>query len=175
MTRRYTEENIAFIREKSKIEGMTEKELTKLYNAKFEDKRTTNSLKYIRSKHGILLNNQRSKSGAGLNRRGSKPIGTERVRKDYVEIKVKQPNVWEQKHRHIWEQYHGRKLKHNEVVIFLDKNNRNFDINNLAAVPRGVVGLLNLNNWTSENPEHTKLGIETAKLLGKIYEKETSE
>lgn len=172
MTRRYTEENIEFIREKAKIKGITEKELTRLYNAKFEDKRTTNSLKYIRSKHGIILNNPRSKSGAGMNRRGSKPIGTERVRKDYVEVKIEQPNIWEQKHRHIWETHHGRKLKHNEVVIFLDQDNRNFDIDNLAMIPRSLLGVMNHNGWMSENPEHTKLGIKTAKLLRKVYAKE---
>ena len=172
--KRYTKENIEFLREKAKIKNITEKELTQMYNERFDDNRSEASLKYIRTKNGILLNNNRSRAGAGKNRRGSKPIGTERVRKGYVEVKVEQPNVWDQKHRYIWEQHHGRKLKPNEVVIFLDKNKRNFDIDNLAAIPRNIIGTLNLNNWTSENPEYTKLGIETAKLVRKIYAKETN-
>lgn len=173
MTRiRYTKENIEFLRGKAKVENISEKEITKLYNEHFKQKRSEASIKYIRSKYGIILNNPRSVSGAGQNRRGSKPIGTERERKGYIEVKVAQPNIWDQKQRYIWEKHHNRKLKKNEVVIFLDKDNRNFDIENLAMVPRGLLGIMNTNNWISENPEHTKLGIEAAKLLRKTYERE---
>lgn len=173
MTReRYTDENIEYIRKIAKIKNITEVELNQKYNKKFNQNRSIASLKYIRTKNEILLNNNRSRAGAGQNRRGSKPIGTERVRKDYVEIKVEQPNIWDQKQRYLWEQHHKMKLKHNEVVIFLDKNNRNFDIDNLAMIPRSLLGVMNTNSWISENPELTKSGVQLAKLVRKIYAKE---
>lgn len=170
--KRYTEENIEFLREKANIRNITEKELSKMYNEYFNEDRSEASLKYIRTKNGILLNNDRSRVGAGQNRRGSKPIETERVRKGYVEVKVAQPNIWDQKHRNIWEQHHKRKLKKNEVVIFADKNNRNFDINNLIMIPRSELGIMNMNNWITEDPELTKFGTKLAKLTREIYAKE---
>lgn len=173
MTReRYTEENIEFLREKAKIKNITEKELNGMYNKEFNQNRSIASLKYIRTKHGILLNNKRSLAGAGQNRRGSRPIGAERVRKGYVEIKVEQPNVWDQKHRYLWEKHHKKKLKHNEIVIFADKDNRNFNIDNLVMVPRSLLGVMNINGWITEDPELTKSGVQVAKLVRKIYSKE---
>lgn len=170
--KRYTEENIEFLKEKAKIENITEEELSEMYNEHFNENRSKASLKYIRTTKGILLNNNRSRAGAGQNRRGSKPIGTERVRKGYVEIKSEQPNIWNQKHRYLWEQHHKRKLKKNEIVIFADKDNRNFDINNLIMIPRSDLGIMNMNNWITENPELTKIGTKLARLTRKIYAKE---
>lgn len=171
---RYTEEHIEYVREKAKIEGITNEQITDMFNKEFDQERTINSIKYLKSKNGIILNNVKSKAHAGKNRRGSRPIGAERVRKGYVEVKVKQPNVWDQKHRHIWEQHHGKKLKHNEIVIFADKNNRNFDIDNLIMVHRKYLGQLNINNYITENPELTKVGVGIVKLNSMIYEKENS-
>lgn len=147
--KRYTKENIEFLREKAKIKNITEKELTQMYNERFDDNRSEASLKYIRTKNG-----------------------TERVRKGYVEVKVKQPNVWDQKHRYLWEKHHKKKLKHNEIVIFADKDNRNFNVDNLIMIPRKYLAILNYNQWISENPELTKSGVKLAKLLKKIHDKE---
>lgn len=169
--KRYTDKQIEFLRKTAKIQGMTAKKITELFNKEFNEKRTVPSISYIRSEYGIALNNPRSIIAVGTNKRGSKPIGTERVRKGYVEIKVEQPNVWNQKHRHIWEQHHKKKLGHNEIVIFLDKNNRNFDIENLAMISRDLMGIMNMNDWVSENPQHTKVGINLAKLSREIYTK----
>lgn len=172
---RYTDEHVEFIREKAKIKGITNEQITNMFNEKFNDTRTINSIKYLKSKNGIILNNVKTKAHAGQNRRGSRHIGAERVRKGYVEVKVKQPNVWDQKHRHIWEQHHGRKLEHNEIVIFADKNNRNFDIDNLVMVHRKHLGQLNINNYITEDPDLTKVGIGIVKLKSKLYEKERTE
>ena len=94
------------------------------------------------------------------------PIGSEVVkigknkseRQSYVWVKVndvKLPNAnesaehkklankmykenWKPKHVLIWENYHNEKVKENEIVIFLDGNNRNFDINNLKKITRAT-------------------------------------
>ncbi len=63
-----------------------------------------------------------------------KPIGHERVDKNgYIEIKVKEPNVFKSKHRLIYENHHG-KIPKGYNVIFIDGNNRNFNINNLKCI-----------------------------------------
>lgn len=78
------------------------------------------------------------------------PVGTERVGKDgYIVVKVREhPAVpmskdnWEQKHRYIYAQVHGEVPK-GCVVMFADGDMRNFDPENLVAVPRRYMARLN--------------------------------
>ena len=86
---RYTEEHIEYVREKAKIEGITNEQITDMFNKEFDQERTINSIKYLKSKNGIILNNVKSKAHAGKNRRGSRPIGAERVRKGVCRGKSK--------------------------------------------------------------------------------------
>ena len=68
---------------------------------------------------------------------------SERLSKEgYIEIKVG-INKWISKHRYIWEQHYKRKVPKGKVVIFLDGNNRNFEIENLKLIPRGALLILN--------------------------------
>lgn len=43
------------------------------------------------------------------------------------------------KTRYVWEQYYGRKLSKDYVVIHLDNDKNNYDINNLALVKKGTL------------------------------------
>ena len=45
---------------------------------------------------------------------------------------------WRPKQEVIWENYHHEKVGSNEIVIFLDGNNKNFDINNLKKITRAT-------------------------------------
>lgn len=68
---------------------------------------------------------------------------SERLSKEgYIEIKVG-INKWISKHRYIWEQYHQKEVPKGKVVIFLDGNNRNFEIENLKLISRGALLILN--------------------------------
>lgn len=68
---------------------------------------------------------------------------SERLSKEgYIEIKVG-INKWISKHRYIWEQYYKREVPKGKVVIFLDGNNRNFEIENLKLISRGALLILN--------------------------------
>lgn len=169
-SREYTKENIDFLRKHAQTRHITNKMLTDMYNERFETKRTPNSIAYIRSKHGIILNNTTAKSAQGKNNRGSRPIGDERIRKGYVEIKVKQPNVWDKKHRYLWEQYHGRTLKRNEVIIFIDQDNRNFDIDNLMMITRAEMGEMNRHQMLTQDEDINKASIAWVKLLQRTRE-----
>ena len=87
-------------------------------------------------------------------RRGGRPrlpVGTERVSKDgYVIIKVREKadkamskDNWMLKHVWVWEQANGEKLPKDHMVMFADRDRRNFDPDNLVAVPRSLMGVIN--------------------------------
>lgn len=99
-----------------------------------------------------------------------KPVGTEVESRGYIWVKVKNPDKWQQKHRYIWEQHHG-KIPDGHAVIFLDSNKENFDIENLALITKGENGLMNTAGLRFGNAEHTKVGIQIARLKIKTYTK----
>ena len=68
---------------------------------------------------------------------------SERLSKDgYIEIKVG-INKWVGKHRYIWEQHYKKKVPKGYAVLFLDGDNRNFEIDNLKIISRGALLILN--------------------------------
>lgn len=86
-----------------------------------------------------------------------KPIGFERVNKDgYVEVKVRDSRIdgiqsrepgrynenYRPKHHVVWEQAHGEPVPEGCNIIFADHDRRNFDPENLVAVPRRVWGTI---------------------------------
>lgn len=80
-----------------------------------------------------------------------RPVGAEYVGKDgYVMVKVRErPDVpcskdnWMLKHKHVWEQAHGCKVPKGWVVMFMDRDMRNFDPANLDCLPRGTLQVMN--------------------------------
>ena len=97
-----------------------------------------------------------------------KPVGSERIDVDgYTLIKVSEPNKWQLKHRVIYEKAYGP-IPSNMAVIFLDKNKRNFNINNLALVSREELAIINKNNFIKENAALSRAGVNVAKVKNKI-------
>lgn len=71
------------------------------------------------------------------------PIGTEIVRSDgYIQVKVADPDVWQLKHRIVWEQHNGP-IPEGGLVVFRDGDPQNTDISNLALIDRSVNVKLN--------------------------------
>jgi len=93
----------------------------------------------------------------------SLPLGSEREKKGYVRIKTAQPNVWKYKQVFVWEQANGR-LPEGHVVIFADKNTRNFALENLIAVSRKELLVMNRRGFIYKDRELTKAGNLLAKL-----------
>jgi hypothetical protein len=63
-------------------------------------------------------------------------VGSERIDEDgYTYIKIAEHTRWVLKHRHIYEQHHG-KLEPHMVVTFIDKDISNFAIENLEAITK---------------------------------------
>lgn len=101
-----------------------------------------------------------------------KPLYSERIKPDgMIQVKVA-PNKWEYKQRLIYSQYHNVELTEDDYIIFLDQDRTNFDINNLKRISRHESSILANQKIFSTNPEVTKTGVEVAKLIIKLKERE---
>ena len=96
-----------------------------------------------------------------------RPIGSERIDTyGYIGIKVADPDVWEPKHRMLWEKQNG-KIPGNKALVFADGNKLNLDIDNLILVTREELLILNRCNLIKEDKELTKTGLMVAKIIDK--------
>lgn len=104
----------------------------------------------------------------GLN----KPIGSERIKPDgMIQVKVAK-DKWEYKQRLIYEKYYNVKLTSDDYIIFLDQDRTNFSIDNLMKVTRRESSILANQKLFSKNPVVTETGIQVAKLIIEIKNKE---
>lgn len=144
----------------------------------------------FRDRFGFTLNRTqvsqfRARYGIGQ-RRGyngvdPKPIGTERdTGKGYILVKVaERPTVplskdnWRMKHHLVWEEANGRPVPEGHEILFADKDHGNFDPDNLVAVDKRVVGILNTNGAQYFDAASLKLAVMQARLMSKIREKES--
>lgn len=94
-----------------------------------------------------------------------RPVGSERINVDgYIEIKTKEPNTWELKHRVVYEEHYGE-IPKGYNVIFLDGNRQNLDINNLKLVSKAENLIMNRNKLYSTDKEITNTGTIIAKVI----------
>lgn len=196
--RKYAPEHIEYIA--TNIRGRSFKELTDMFNKQFGMDLKVSTLTSLADRHGLhngrdtRLNkgyaptqfkkghvpaNKGMKGVGGWEptqfKKGSKPwnykpVGTERVNGDgYVDIKIEDPNKWKGKHILIWETVNGPVPK-GHVVIFGDRDNRNFEIDNLILVSRKQLVRLNQFGLIQNNAELTRTGVIIADIHGKIGE-----
>lgn len=100
-----------------------------------------------------------------------KPIGTERVNRDgYIEVKVAMRKSharcndnWKAKHRMVYEQHHGS-IPEGCQIVFADGDKRNFDPDNLVAVPRSLWSTIRYLGFQYSDAE----SLETAMALAKL-------
>ena len=80
------------------------------------------------------------------------PVGTEVTDSDgYLKIKVAEPNVWQFKHRLVWEQYNG-KIPAGKMINFINGDRRDCRIENLIMTDNQIHGYFNSNFRTKERP-----------------------
>ena len=114
-----------------------------------------------------MPNNKETRFQKGNIPHGHREVGSERIIRDgYIEIKVAEPNVWDLKHRAIYREYYGE-ISDGHNIIFADGNKMNFDIDNLIAVSKSEMLILNNNNLRFEDKELTKVGVNIAKVIDK--------
>lgn len=80
-------------------------------------------------------------------------VGTERVNEHgFVEMKIKQPNVWKLKHRHVWEEANGE-IPYRHVIMFKDRNKKNCALDNLVMVYQNTITTIGKRDSLTEYPE----------------------
>lgn len=179
---KYTNEMIEFLKEVAPQK--TYKEITELFNKKFNLEVTAGIIKNLLSrkkihtgtlgqfKKGSIPWNKGLKTGIKPRRYDKngdviwieKPIGSEYITNDgYTIVKTKAPNFWEYKQRVIWKKTHGE-IPHNHVIIFADGNKSNFDIDNLICVSKNELRQLNRYKLKKDDADLTKVGIGIVKL-----------
>ena len=170
------------------VKDSTYKEITEKMNDKFEYDFSEGQIKGAMARYKLATGtggyfkkgstpwNKGLKGYIGANKTSFKkgtippnqvPIGTESITKGgYIKVKVGEPNKWKLKQRYIYEQHYGE-IPNNYNIIFADGNKMNFDIDNLIAVSKSEMLILNNNNLRFEDKELTKVGVNIAKVIDK--------
>lgn len=190
---KYTDEIKNFILKNYK--GIGNEELKNLINKKFNTNLTTSQIKSYKANHklnsgltghfykGRVPHNkgkkmplkQYEKCKNTMFKKGNvpqnhRPVGSERVGKDgYMQIKVAEPNKWQQKNVYIYEKHYG-KIPKGYKVIFLDQNKYNFSIENLACVSNREHAVMCKKRRYTENAELTQVGKTLTELEFKLKE-----
>lgn len=189
----YSREHAEFI--KTNVNGRYVQELTDMFNAHFGVDLKTSQIKAFIQRNGLKNGmDGRFKPGTEPPNKGTKglynvggnktsfkkgdrpvnymPVGSERVNcDDYVDIKIADPNRWRGKHLVVWEEHNGRPVPKGHVVIFGDRNRRNFDPNNLILVSRSQLATMNKKKLIQDNAELTRSGVILADIYHKISQR----
>ena len=170
------------------VKGSTYKEITEKMNDKFEYDFSEEQIKGAMARYKLatgtggyfkkgstpwnkgtkgLTKANKTSFKKGIIHFNYKQVGEERIDKyGYVQIKVAEPNVWDLKHRAIYREHYGE-IPDGHNIIFADGNKMNFDIDNLIAVSKSEMFILNNNNLRFEDKELTKVGVNIAKVIDK--------
>ena len=137
---KWTPEIEAWIRARVPIpHGKTKKEFLANLNAAFGTEFTIHALTTFLTTRRIQTGIKPWQVGTrrGLSNYNARPVGSERISKGYVRVKVAEPDVWRFKHVVVWEKANGEPVDGKlHTVIFLDGNTRNFDPANLYRLTR---------------------------------------
>ena len=121
----------------------------------------------FRAEYGL----QRRRGNRTAHSRRTVPVGSEVEMKGYIKVKVRElpttpqtKDNWMMKQRWVWERAHGEPVPPDHVVMFADGDKRNFDPENLVAVPRLCVGQLNLGHYKWHDAETLMAAVAVVKL-----------
>ncbi len=137
---KYTKEIDKYI--KNHCVGNKPQKLVDALKKEFNFDTTINGLRTYMSTKGYRFRTHKIAEHKNWNQR---KVGELRIKKGLVQIKIAEPNVWKQYQVYLWEKAHNEKVKKGEIVIFLDKNTRNYNIENLYKISRRVLGYRAIN------------------------------
>ena len=176
----FTDAEKQFLRDN--IQELTYSNLTKAFNAKFGTNLTEGNISDMCLKRmGIKRNHPWVFPKGKKSFVYSCPIGTERSVGEQTFVKISDiPNIgrtpskgndpnWKEKQFIVYEQAHG-KIPDDKLIVFLDKNRKNFDVENLYCVDRKVNFMMAKNGWYSTDREHTLTAIKWCELYYKLKE-----
>jgi hypothetical protein len=98
-----------------------------------------------------------------------RPVGSEQFRDGYWWVKTANPRTWKMKHRLIWEAANGP-IPDGHVVIFLDGDQDNTKLENLALVTRAALTQLNRHRYSSAPAEIKRTLFALAKLEAATFQ-----
>ena len=125
----------------------------KAFNNKFNENRSAQAIKFICSRLGLRVTEQR-KQEIGVENSGRwHPLGTV-VKKQHGEPYVKTEDGW----KRLKDIEFGDKPR-GHVIAHLDNNPDNYSRENLIAIPRSISVKMSKNKFWSEEPVITKTGI----------------
>ena len=181
---RWSDEETAFVRANLHL---TKRQMAAEITERFGFACTMNMLKNVFKRYrfnsgrtGYFTKGQEpfNKGRKGLNPRsvtsfqdGNRPhnaveVGTERITKDgLIEVKTADPNTWRSKHAIMWERHHNATVPDGHVVIFADRDRRNFTTNNLLLVSKAELVVMNKFKLIFYCAEATKAGRTVAKVM----------
>lgn len=115
------------------------------FESEFGVRLTRSQVSLFRSTYGT---SKRASHGGG---KPNKAVGSTRMGKDgYLMVKVREwpdrpcsKDNWRFLHWVVWEEANGRPVPDGWTVLFADHDKRNFDPDNLVAMPRKYIGQLN--------------------------------
>ena len=165
---RYTKEFEEFV--KNNVSKYKKEEFRLLLQDRYNIQLSSDALRRYLNKHHITEKYIDYKK-SNVRDRGKCPVGAEQITKDGVFIKVAQPDIWRRKTRVMYEKYHNCKLEADDHIVFLNQDRSDFSKDNLIKSSRSEIAYLHNCNTFSNNPELTKLGILSARLMIKVKEK----
>lgn len=109
------------------------------------------------------------------------PVGSERISKGgCIEVKVRRfsnrpcaNKCWRMKHHIVWEEANGRPVPPHTVIVFADGDKRNFDPDNLVAVPRSIWVTIKGKHIPYYDRESLLIAVDIAKLRSGIFDAQT--
>lgn len=97
-------------------------------------------------------------------------VGTEvMATMGYIKVKVAEPDVWEFKHKMVWEKHNGR-VPDGCVITFKDGDHRNCSIENLMCISFRENSQLNGRKLRTVSPELTEAGLALVRLENRVKE-----
>lgn len=153
----YTDEQKQYV--KDNINGHSYKELTAMFNKEFKLKLTCGQITGLIGH--LNLHNLRDRQILGFKRAD---IGSELTDGNgFIRIKVKDPDVWEYKHKVVWEAVNGP-VPEGYCLIFADKNKENCSFDNLILVSAKQCGVMIAKKLYHSDNELTRTGALIAEL-----------
>ena len=124
------------------------------YNSKFEHKIDRERLLGLRHRLNICLEKIDFNEWVSSKDCSKHPLGSEVMRNGQTYVKINHiidPTIdknelwklnWKNKARMLYEEYHNVSLNEDDIIIFLDKNQKNFSKDNLYCINRKTQGYL---------------------------------
>lgn len=82
-------------------------------------------------------------------------VGTIKKKRGDSNYSIKAEDGWHELGRYVWEKHYGE-IPKGYYVVFLNRDTSDARIENLALVPKGVVGAMNVNNMWHDDADLTK-------------------